>query len=301
MWAVLLSPFTPIARLRVTPYSGSMALLRTWVSAGRDVAGALLFASTLGASCSAEPDLEAAGGSAGLGGGGDAGGEVSEPPPRAGSGGRTTSTAGSAGAVSATAGSGSDPGSAGGEGPGAAEGGSPAILVVGGNAGQPPLAEPGGAAGAGGSDDATAAAGAAGAAPVELGPCSGLTDGPYCGDILDYGDANTRYFCVDGAIYAEAECPSTCWSYRCLDGNGSSGGEPTFGAKNECLNCVNAACQSEVDACDSLDCDMGWQCSVGCDETPQCAKTCEDTFGADPIYESIRTCAKDNCVQVCKF
>jgi len=40
---------------------------------------------------------------------------------------------------------------------------------------------------------------------------------------------------------------------------------------------------------------------AGCDETPQCAKTCEDTFGADPIYESIRTCAKDNCVQVCKF
>ena len=117
----------------------------------------------------------------------------------------------------------------------------------------------------------SAESGAGGGAGVALEPsCSGLADGPYCGNELSVpGELTTSYQCSGGVIIAAAECAGSCKYGAGATDTSSSGGSPDE-SSGPCGDCVAANCQKQSEQCAQTGSCGGLQ---RCKET-HCVESC---------------------------
>ena len=158
-------------------------------------------------------------------------------------------------------------------------------------------------AGSGGSDDTgvTEPVGGAGASSTDVeGNCSGMVDGPYCGDELTVkGNPNVLFGCETGEVIGTTSCSGKCNFGECSTSNGLDEGNPDDGIDG-CGLCRSKNCPDEWTACESDQaCIKHLSCEASC-VSLTCVERCLASLHSSPGYDALLACQQTQCASECQ-
>jgi len=136
--------------------------------------------------------------------------------------------------------------------------------------------------------------------------CGKQLNGASCGlNMSPPGDETMRYFCSDGAVFAEARCPGTCdlETNSCVQGGGTGDGTDGAGIHTvlRCRACYASTCRAQLMACDADPlCVAHMDCYDSCQLDRDCYLICKEAFAAEPLFNELNACVeKTGCAGKC--